>query len=95
MEKYNSEIVQWAEYFEIPTAMLQSVIFREMICYGLDDVVGDRILPDASVGLAQIKPTTAIKAVQMVYGGPCQYSQEEMKNNYGIRIIVYTMPQWC
>ena len=79
MEKYNSEIVQWAEYFEIPTAMLQSVIFREMICYGLDDVVGDRILPDASVGLAQIKPTTAIKAVQMVYGGPCQYSQEEMK----------------
>ena len=23
--------------------------------------------------------TTAIKAVQMVYGGPCQYSQEEMK----------------
>lgn len=79
MEKYNSEIVQWAEYFEIPTAMLQSVIFREMICYGLDDVVGDRILPDASVGLAQIKPTTAIKAVQMVYGGSCQYSQEEMK----------------
>ncbi len=79
MEGYNSEIVKWANHFDIPVAMLQSVIFREMICYGLDDVVGDCLLPNASVGLAQIKPATAIRAVQTVYNGPCQFNREEMK----------------
>jgi hypothetical protein len=79
LEEYNSDIVESASDFDIPTAMLQSVIFREMICYGFEDVIFDGIKPDASVGLAQIKPTTAIKAYQVVLGTPCPYSNSEMK----------------
>ena len=70
-----------ADEFGIEKEMIEAVLFRELICVGLDDVAADlrfRITgQDCSTGIGQIFASTAIAAEKSVTG-TCNKSVSEM-----------------
>ena len=74
-------INETATEFGIEPEMIQAVLFRELICIGLEDIVGDirfRLAGiDCSTGIGQIKASTAINAEKTILGS-CNKSVSEM-----------------
>lgn len=72
-----------ADEFDIEKEMIEAVLFRELICVGLDDTAADlrfRITgQDCSTGIGQIFASTAIAAEKSVTGS-CNKSISEMWN---------------
>lgn len=70
-----------ADEFDIEKEMIEAVLFRELICVGLDDVAADlrfRITgQDCSTGIGQIFASTAIAAEKSVTGS-CNKNVSEM-----------------
>ena len=52
-----------------PVPMIEAVLFREVICYGVEDALTDWCRIDASQGIAQIKPSTAQRAYEYFNSG--------------------------
>jgi len=70
-----------AEEFGVEKEMIEAVLFRELICIGLDDVAADLRFKltgkDCSTGLGQIRASTAI-AAEIALTGSCDKSTSEM-----------------
>ena len=70
-----------AEEFGIEKEMIEAVLFRELICVGMDDIVGDTLFllfgRDCSTGIGQIKMSTA-KAAETAVMGSCNKEDLEM-----------------
>ena len=60
--QHNSQISLVSTAFNMPKPMSTSILFREIICYNATDTVADNTLDDASMGLGQVKPSTAMAA---------------------------------
>ena len=69
---HQESIQSAADEFGVEKEMIQAIIFRELICYGYDDVLGDYMFEkfgrDSSTGLGQISASTAIEAEKAVMG---------------------------
>ena len=74
---YHSYITAVAQKFHMPSAMIRAILYRELTCYGYDDLLADGMVveyytggpfanlhkkKDSSTGLAQIFASTAIEA---------------------------------
>lgn len=77
--KYSSAIKTSSEKYQIPSQMIDSILFREIICFGIDDIVADaavrsyysggpKIRKDSSTGLGQIFAATAIESEKNILG---------------------------
>ena len=74
IKQYDRDISRAAFEFGVDKNAIQAILFREQICYGLDDVMADTAFElfgrESSTGLGQIKPSTALEAERIVYGKP-------------------------
>ena len=69
--KYNKAVLSSC-FGGVNANMVRAILFRELICYGIDDPVADLMVreglrSDSSTGIGQIFASTAIKAYEFVY----------------------------
>ena len=60
--RYDALINRAAEAEGVQKSAVQAVVFRETLGFGVEDLLLDRLLPNASRGLCQIRPSTALWA---------------------------------
>ena len=86
--KNEEAVCKAAQTEKVQKSAIQAILFREVLGYGLEDVLLDKIRHDASRGLCQIRPSTAAKADEAL-GNPVfsyhDYAHLLDKPEYSIR----------
>ena len=79
---FDADITYAADRIGVQKSAVQAVVFRETLGYGVEDLLLDRIRANASRGLCQIRPSTAMEADKALGIAPLPYKAYARQLNY-------------